>query len=506
LLLDKILYFVYNLAKEALWPYIQKDLCALSLIKTRGYPLKTAGKLLRWLLMLGGVLLLIGACGFFVVVRPQMAQRQAQTQNAPAAFIAQRNLDDVLVVAGTVRPAQVINLSFEVAGKVATVAVKAGAVVKAGDTLASLDSADLQRALTQAELALKIQQANYDSINKPATAEQTARARATLAQANAALESAKAQFDNQRNAITSSCANLAALEQGLARAQDTYNTYITEGYQFDIDFRPDQDSPVGRAWKTARDQRDVASANCDSVRRTQSGNAAVLSAEAQVAQANAALESLLAGATPEQLAIADSQLAQAKLNLQAAQENLASAELKAPVDGLISAVNIAVGQMVGAAAQPAFVLADTSSVYLETQVDENDIPRVALNLPVRFTLQGLPDLDPFAGVVESKNLVGQSTQGVVAYAVRIAFTSKTVPTYLGMSADVEIIIATSENVLVLPARAVRRNEDGSRFIVVERSDATTVNIPVEVGLNADDLVEISGEGLREGQKVLLPSR
>ncbi len=249
-------------------------------------------------------------------------------------------------------------------------------------------------------------------------------------------------------------------------------------------------------------------ATCDSAKRAQSGDASVVSAQAGVEQAKVALDTLLRGATPEQIAIAEAQLAQAKLNVSAAEENLTDAVLKSPVKGIIAAVNITAGGTVGSsggAAGAAFVIADTSSIYLETLVDENDISRVVGELPVRFTLQGLPFDQVFNGTVESKSAVGQNNQGVIAYPVRIALKGD-VPLFLNMSADVEIILATRENVLVVATRAIRRGADGGRFILIERSDGTTTEISVEIGLSADSVTEISGEGLREGQKVLIEGR
>ncbi len=446
-------------------------------------------------------LLLCGATVFIIL--PQLREaRAANAQNASTAVVERRSLDDVLIASGSLRPERFINLAFEVSGTLREVNVRVGDSVRAGDVLATLDTSQLELQLEQARQALLIQEANYANVTKPASQREIAQARAALAQAEANLASAQAAFDNQQNVITQSCANVAATESAFKVAQDAYNRYVTEGYQFDVDFRPDPDSSVGKALKQARDQRDVAAANCNAARRAHSSDAALRAAEAQVAQAQAALDALLEGATKEQRDIAAAQLEQARLNVAQAERNLSKAQLTAPVDGIISAVNVSVGQSVGLGGQPAFVLADTSALYIDISVDEVDIGRVQVGQQARFTLLGVNAESPFKGVVERKSTVGDAVQGVVTYSARIKVTDR-VPQLLGMTADVEIILATRKDVLTVPTRAIRRDPNGRQFVLVQRSEGAPVEIDVQSGLSVGELTEVNGEGLREGQVVLI---
>ncbi|RMF52953.1 MAG: efflux RND transporter periplasmic adaptor subunit [Chloroflexota bacterium] len=458
---------------------------------------------LRTLLILLPITCLALCAATVFIVLPQLREARAADSGAVStAVVERRNLDDVLIASGTLRPERFINLAFEVSGTVQEVNFRVGDSVRMGDVLAQLDTSQLELQLEQARQALIIQEANYANVTKPASERDIAQARAALAQAEANLASAQAAFDNQQNIITQSCANVAAAEDNFRVAQDNYNRYVAEGYQFDVDFRPDMDSPAGKALKQARDQRDAAVAACNAARRAQSSDAAVRAAEAQVAQAKAALEALLAGATEEQRAIAAAQLAQARLNLAQAERNLSKAKLIAPVDGILSAINVSVGQLVGVGGQPAFVLADTSALYVEISVDEVDVERVQVGQQARFTLIGVNSQTPLKGTVERKNTVGDAAQGVVTYGVRIKVTDR-VPQLLGMTADVEIILNTRTNVLTVPTRAIRRDPSGRQYVVVQRSDGTSVEIDVQSGLSVGELTEVNGEGLREGQVVLI---
>lgn len=460
----------------------------------------------RWLrtLLIAVPILALIACGvIFFVVLPQLREaRLAQRQNAATAPVERRDMNDVLPASGTLRPEQTINLAFEVAGTVKTVNVRVGQQVKAGDVIASLDTTNFDQALEQAKQTLIIQQANYNVVHKPPTERELAQAKAALAQAEAALAQAKAAFDNQENAINASCANLKTAEEALKTTETAYDNYVAAGYQFDVDFRPDPDSPAGKLWRQARDQYTVASANCASTRRTQSGDAAVKSAEAQVAQAKANLDDLQNGPTQEQKDVATAQLEQAKLGLSQAERNLGKTTLKAPTSGVLTTLNLTVGQVVGAGGGAAAVLADTSALHIETFVDENDVTRVAPGKPVTFTLQGVSGEQVFNGSVESISASGDANQGVVVYAVRVK-VQNAIPLYLGMSADVQIILDTHKDVLAVPTRALQRRTGGGQYVIVQTNNAQTTEIDVTTGLTVDDLTEVSGEGLREGQTVVI---
>ena len=451
-------------------------------------------------------LALVALCGVIVLTtvnnfRDRVATATGRNASATAA-VERRNLDDLLSASGSLQPERIINLSFETSGTIREIAVRAGDAVKAGDILAALDTTVLEQQLEQARQNLIIQQANYDTITSPPKERDIAQARAALAQAEAQLAQAQANYDNQQNIITQSCANLATLEDNFRLAQDAYNKYVADGYQFDVEFRPNVDSALGKAWKQARDQREVAVANCASARRAQSGDAAVKSAMAAVEQATAALKAIQDGATKEQRDIAAAQLTQAKLNLQQAERNLSKATLRAPADGIITAVNVSVGQVVGAGGQAVMIMADTTKTYLEIGVDENDISRVKPGQKVRFTLQGAAQDRVFNGEVISKNPNGQASGGVIVYPVKIAITDS-VPLFLSMTADVDIVIETRNNVLTVPTRAVRRAADGTQFVLVQVPEGNPQLITVRTGITVGDVTEVSGEGLREGQTVLL---
>ena len=111
-------------------------------------PLETGPKARRWWLVAVAAVLIAAVAGGYFVVRAQNAKKPTTYQTAT---IAQGNL--ALTVSGT-GPVQaaLYNLNFTASGKIATIDVSVGQTVKAGQTLATLDTTQLQDALNQARL------------------------------------------------------------------------------------------------------------------------------------------------------------------------------------------------------------------------------------------------------------------------------------------------------------------------------------------------------------------
>ncbi|HEX9038987.1 MAG TPA: efflux RND transporter periplasmic adaptor subunit [Ktedonobacterales bacterium] len=102
----------------------------------------------RWWLVAIGAALVVALLGGFFVVRAQGAKKPTTYQTAT---ISEGNL--ALPVSGT-GPVQaaLYNLNFDASGRIATIDVSVGQTVKAGQTLATLDTTALRDALNQAQL------------------------------------------------------------------------------------------------------------------------------------------------------------------------------------------------------------------------------------------------------------------------------------------------------------------------------------------------------------------
>jgi HlyD family secretion protein len=244
-------------------------------------------------------------------------------------------------------------------------------------------------------------------------------------------------------------------------------------------------------------------------------------AQSQVDQAAATYNDLLAGPKSWDIAVAMAGVNQAQAQLKLAQTQFDLGELKAPFDGVVQAVPVEPGQAVTPAAT-AIQLVDVSKLHVDASVSESDIAKVQLGQEAAITLDALPGQD-FQGKVTFIAPQASTQQGVVVYNVTIeltgakqttasgasaASTPAASPTVVasqpksGMTASVNIILSSKDNVLTVPSRAIR-TVSGKRVVSVW-SNGKASEVTVETGLSNDTMTEIVS-GLKEGEQVVIQS-
>ncbi len=152
-------------------------------------------------------------------------------------------------------------------------------------------------------------------------------------------------------------------------------------------------------------------------------------------------------------------------------------------------------------------------VQVSFTVDELDIMKVELGQKARITADALKGKE-FTGEVVRIAREGIVQNGVAFYWVTVAIKDWQ-GLLLGMTADVEIVVAEKENALVLPITAVQ-DYRGKKFVLLKDASGKKPAavregqrqmpenaVPVEIGLHNENMVEII-RGLEAGQEVLLP--
>jgi HlyD family secretion protein len=153
---------------------------------------------------------------------------------------------------------------------------------------------------------------------------------------------------------------------------------------------------------------------------------------------------------------------QAQASLNQAQLDLAHSVIQAPIDGVVLARNVDVGQTVAASFQAPvlFVIAnDLTQMQVNASVDEADIGRVRPGESVSFHVDAYPD-QAFAGKVDQVRLQPITNQNVVTYNTMITVNNKDLRLMPGMTATVSVIIQDRENALRFPSPALRFRPDG----------------------------------------------
>lgn len=236
--------------------------------------------------------------------------------------------------------------------------------------------------------------------------------------------------------------------------------------------------------------------------------ASLATAQARLAESEDADDG--SDAAEAQVAASAAQVDVARAQVDAAAEALAGATLVAPVDGLLTEVNLTVGQAVsgGGGAGPEagadtstaqFVVIGTDSWQVDVTVDDAEVALIAVGDQAEITVEDATD--PIFGVVTEIGLVSTATDGVAGFPVTIEVTGEPDGVHDGVGADVAIVYERRTDVLTVPSAAVR-TVDGKSEVTQVGEDGTEVTTPVTVGETVGDLTEILS-GLAEGDEVVV---
>jgi HlyD family secretion protein len=158
-----------------------------------------------------------------------------------------------------------------------------------------------------------------------------------------------------------------------------------------------------------------------------------------------------------QVNVAMAQVKQVEAALNAADLDLKYTTIRSPVNGIVVARNVEVGQTVAAsfATPNLFLIAlDLTKMQVDTYVSESDIGGISEGKGATFTVDAYPGV-PFAGTIRQVRLAPIAVQNVVTYNVVIGVDNKDLRLKPGMTANVSIVVAQRDNVLKIPNAALR---------------------------------------------------
>lgn len=191
--------------------------------------------------------------------------------------------------------------------------------------------------------------------------------------------------------------------------------------------------------------------------RAQALTAEKLLAAAELDSAKANHDGALA-----QLKASEAAVSQAQANVKQAEVDLQHTVIATPIDGVVIARNVDVGQTVAASLQAPtlFVIAnDLTRMQVNASIDEADIGRVQTGQEVTFRVDAHAERT-FQGRVEQVRLQPTTVQNVVSYNTIISVDNSEQKLMPGMTATVSLIVRKSENALRIPSAALRFRPEG----------------------------------------------
>ncbi len=179
--------------------------------------------------------------------------------------------------------------------------------------------------------------------------------------------------------------------------------------------------------------------------------------------------------------------------------------IKAPIDGTILARFVNVGDPVVPltsyqAGTELVTLADMSDLIFRGTVDEIDVGKLRIGMPVEIKVGALPT-DKVTGQLVKVSPKAHKDEGSTVFDVEIDLADVgDAKLRAGYSANADIIITKKEKILLVPERLVTFANDSS-FVEIQDSLGVITRIPVETGLSDGIKIEIT-DGLSEGQMLV----
>jgi HlyD family secretion protein len=154
---------------------------------------------------------------------------------------------------------------------------------------------------------------------------------------------------------------------------------------------------------------------------------------------------------------AEAQIEQARAKLEFDRTNLAKAEIRSPIDGIVLTRDVEPGQTIASSFQAPklFRIAeDLAQMDLEVDVDEADVGQVKEGQQATFTVDSYPDRI-FPARITQLRYASETVDGVVTYKAVLQVANADLALRPGMTATADIVVATVEDAVLLPNEALR---------------------------------------------------
>ncbi len=205
------------------------------------------------------------------------------------------------------------------------------------------------------------------------------------------------------------------------------------------------------------------------------------------------------GASKAGVEAANVQLSQAQIGLEQAKDQLTDADLKTPITGIVSVVNVEPGQSVGAGQHIADVI-NMDQVYVDIQVAENVISSLHSGDAIEGAIPALSSEKVMGNIEWVSPAADLKTR---LFPVRVMFENENHEIKPGMFVDVRIDIEEATDAIVIPSTAILDRTDGKIVYLNEGGIATIQYVTTGFdngeftvildGLSSDDEIIIEGQ-------------
>jgi HlyD family secretion protein len=490
-------------------------------------------------IVIGAVAVILAVVAGTVLLIPTKKISQATIEASPM------DLTQIVTATGQVAGDEEADLAFDTAGTVAAVNVDVGDSVTAGEVLGSLSS-DILNANLEGDqanvVAAQAQLSELEQGNRPqavAVSQQSvsnagATFAATIHDAYLKVQNAinnnsdilfnnpqspnpvinifttndtvKNSIDNERLVLAEKLVAWSAISgddystSTQAVAADTLN--YAKQFLTDLAAITTNLSTGNSGMSQTQIAADNAAVNA-AASQANTGLSEYVAAQGVYNTATASLTLESASGTPEDLETQQAKVAAALAQVDLAQSQINHTIIRAPFDGIITAVNLKVGE-VAVPGSPAFSII-TPGLKVEVQIPENDISQITASDTASVTLDAYGPTTFFPAQVTEIDPAETVMNGVNSYKVTLQFVNEDPRIRSGMTANVSITTGQASQVIAVPSQAIitqtSTTAGNQTFVLLRKSDGTFAEQQVQTGITGSNGYTAIVSGLNDGDTI-----
>jgi RND family efflux transporter MFP subunit len=510
------------------------------------------------------IILAIVAVGIWRVGKILKTRREAaqEVEKSPRAVEVQEvkrgTIQEELILVGNIDAASEVTVFPKVPGKIVQISVDEGSKVRKGETIAKVEDKELRLQVKQAEAAVEAAnvgldqarslaevrvrsqvaqaqagfssaeaalkqvqdlaktrtlsqmeqaeaglaalKANLKKIKDGARTEEKRQVEATVQQAKAGLDNARADLERIENLYAEGAVSkqtLDATRTGATVAEAQYEAALQQLKLVETGAREEDILAMESQVKQAEAGLELARSMTD----TKSWEKDIEMAQAGYNQAKAGIETAKAleeaKSWEAEITAAETGLKQAEAALELAQEALSNATITAPISGIVSKRYLDEGGMASPAV-PLFTIVDMDKVKAVVDVVEADLAKVSLNSEAFVSVEAFPEQ-----IVGQVTLISPTLKSISRTAsVEITIDNPSHKLKPGMFAKVTLPVEVHEDAILVRRSAVLEDRiSGGKSLFVINGNVSARR-EVETGLAKSDVIEILS-GLQPGEKVVV---
>lgn len=383
------------------------------------------------------ILVVIGCVSIFG--KNKKAEGKQDIKNVKVEKVVVGSISTELEYASKLNPTQEITVLPKAGGKVASVNVDIGDKVTAGQVLFTLDAAQLQAQLQSQQAALAASNANLAKTSDSGLQQQITAAEQSLQKSQIAYNDAQNNYDKMQKLYASG----AIAEQDVDNAKVKYD-------------------------------------NC--------------SADLKAAQDN--LNLIVQKSGPQSTQAAAAQVAQSQAGVNAAQIQLNDASITSPINGVVSAKDVKVGQIAGGQSGSVTII-DSSSFTAEISVPGEVVGKIQIGQSVQVSVSALEN-KKVTGVIDKISPNSSSKDN--SYTVKVKVSNSTGELKAGMFAKVSLPSEKKDNILTVPNEALKIENNVNYLYLADNGKVKKLS--VDVGISDEKVTEITGN-IKAGTDVIV---